>query len=67
MRFTVLADGHRHKVQAMASEYSHVLVWATVLRVIDPRSGGGNPCKVLGIKVRWALLGFVGPFILKKF
>jgi len=33
-----------------------------------PRSGGrGKPCKALGIKVRWALLGFVGPFNLKKY
>jgi hypothetical protein len=27
----------------------------------------GNPRKALGIRVRWALLGFVGPFILKKY
>jgi hypothetical protein len=26
-----------------------------------------NPRNVLGIKVRWALLGFVGPFIFKKY
>jgi hypothetical protein len=42
------------------------LVQAMFLRVTDPRSGGGGLCKALGIKVSWALLGFVGPFILKK-
>jgi hypothetical protein len=36
-------------------------------RVADPRSGGRTPGKVLGIKVRQALSGFVRPKSLKKY
>jgi len=64
MRFTI----YERRVRAMALEYSNVLVRAKVLRVTDPRSGGGgNPCKALGIKVRQGLSGFVRPFFIKKY
>jgi hypothetical protein len=58
LRTAIAGDGRRSFKRS---------VRAIFLRVADPRSGGKeHPCKALGIKVRWALLGFVGPFVLKK-